>query len=89
MTVTRSLGTFVTADAVEPGELVFRAGQVDCESFDLTEPAFAFSVVYVGEEAVPDLLQTGRWAGSRWMSEQRTRASSSRCCPAASSCRFG
>jgi hypothetical protein len=39
------------------GDLVFRAGQADLQSFDLAVPAFAFGFDYPGLQIVADLFQ--------------------------------
>ena len=48
---------------VDLGELVVGAGEADFESFDLTEPAFAFGFRDTGVEVVANLFQPGSLRG--------------------------
>ena len=45
--------------AVDLGDLVVGAGEADAESFDLTEPGFAFGLGDAGVQVVADLDQAG------------------------------
>jgi hypothetical protein len=47
------------------GELVAGAGEADLESFDFSEPAFAFGFGDAGGEVVADLGDAGPLGGGR------------------------
>ncbi|MFC4610484.1 hypothetical protein ACFO9E_22175 [Streptomyces maoxianensis] len=59
----------VRCSAVDLGDLVLGAGEADLESFDLAEPAFAFSFGDAGQQIVVDLDQP-RPLGWVWSQER-------------------
>jgi hypothetical protein len=46
-------------------ELVFGSREADPESFDFSEPAFAFCLVDAGDEVVAELREAGTLGGVR------------------------
>jgi hypothetical protein len=69
-------GVLVVGASSDLGEFVLGAGEADLQSFDLSEPAFAFGLGDAGGEVSRISVSRSRWAGSGQSIEQQMQACS-------------